>query len=113
MLLTLGTVVAQDWTPLFNGKDLDGWEGDPRLWSVQDGVIRGVTDAGERSVSANSFLIWKGGEPGDFELEYKARVTGDNNSGVQYRSRSVGDPAHALAGYQADLHPNQPYLAMV
>ena len=28
----------EGYTLLFNGKNLDGWEGDPALWSVQDGV---------------------------------------------------------------------------
>ncbi|MCP4816306.1 MAG: DUF1080 domain-containing protein, partial [Planctomycetaceae bacterium] len=30
---------------IFNGKDLTGWDGDPRLWSVKDGAIRGETTA--------------------------------------------------------------------
>ncbi len=98
---------------LFNGKDLSGWDGDPRLWRVEDGVIVGETDAGERKVEANTFLIWKGGQPANYDLRFEARVTGDNNSGVQYRSRRLPGDGWRLAGYQMDLHPNPPYLGML
>jgi putative heme-binding domain-containing protein len=97
---------------LFNGKDLTGWDGDPRLWRVEDGVLIGETDKADRAVTKNTFLIWKGGEPGDFELTYKARVTG-NNSGVQYRSRKLADEGWRIGGYQMDLHPKQEYAGML
>lgn len=104
---------AQEWKPLFNGKDLDGWSGDPRLWRVENGVLTGETDDAGRKVAANTFLIWQGGQPGDFELEFKARVTGSNNSGVQYRSRVVDAAAWSVGGYQMDLHPQGNYLGML
>ncbi len=97
---------------LFNGKDLTGWDGDQRLWRVEDGVLIGETDKADRKVDKNTFLIWKGGQPGDFTLRYKARVTG-NNSGVQYRSRRIGDEGWRIGGYQMDLHPKQEYLGML
>ncbi len=54
---------------LFNGKDLTGWDGDTRLWSVKDGVIRGETTK-EKPAKGNTFLIWRGGEPADtFRVE--------------------------------------------
>jgi len=99
--------------PMFNGKNLDGWSGDPRLWRVEEGVIIGETDGDKREIKANSFLIWEGGEVADFELSYKARVIGDNNSGVQYRSQ-VKDPSKwVMAGYQMDLHAKPEYLGML
>lgn len=101
------------WQPLFNGKDLEGWSGDPRLWRVEDGVLIGETDDAARKISENSFLIWQGGEPGDFELEFQARVTGDNNSGVQYRSRVLDAAQWVVGGYQMDLHPKPAYLGML
>ncbi len=104
---------AAEWQPIFNGKDLSGWTGDPRLWRVEDGVLTGQTDQEARKIAANSFLIWKGGEPGDFELEFKARVSGDNNSGVQYRSRTLDAERWAVGGYQMDLHPDARYLGML
>jgi hypothetical protein len=100
------------WQPLFNGKDLSGWSGDPRLWRVEDGVIVGETNDSDKKITANSFLIWKGGEPADFELEYKARVSG-NNSGVQYRSRVLNADQWIVSGYQMDLHPKAEYLGML
>ena len=53
---------------LFNGKDLDGWEGDPKLWRVEDGVIIGETGDGDKKIKHNTFLIWQGGEVGDFDF---------------------------------------------
>jgi hypothetical protein len=73
-------------TAIFNGKDLTGWDGDPRLWSVKDGVIRGETTA-ENPTKGNTFLIWKAGETKDFELRLSFRCNASNNSGIQYRSK--------------------------
>lgn len=101
-----------DWVSLFNGKDLAGWSGDPRLWRVEDGVLIGETNDSDKKAAANTFLIWKGGEPGDFELEYKARVVG-NNSGVQYRSKVHDTATWSVGGYQMDLHPKAEYLGML
>lgn len=73
---------------LFNGKDLAGWDGDPRLWSVKDGAIRGETTK-EVPARGNTFLIWKDGKPKDFDLRLSFRCTNQNNSGIQYRSRHI------------------------
>ena len=117
ILLTLftlaGFVQAADWQSLFNGQDLKGWSGDPKIWRVENGMIVGETDDAERKIKANTFLIWEGGEPSDFVLEYKARVTGKNNSGVQYRSRRPDPQGWVLKGYQMDLHPAKNYLGML
>lgn len=109
--LSAGSAIA-DWKPLFNGKDLTGWSGDPRNWKVESGVIIGETNDSDKKLAANSFLIWQGGEPGDFELEYQCRVTG-NNSGVQYRSRVINAATWSVGGYQMDLHPKASYLGML
>jgi hypothetical protein len=100
------------WQAIFNGKDLDTWSGDPRLWRVENGVLIGETNATDKKIEANSFLIWQGGEPGDFELEFQARVTG-NNSGLQYRSHTLDPAKWLVGGYQLDLHPNAAYLGML
>ena len=113
-VVLLGGLPCQaGWQLLFNGKDLTGWSGDPRLWRVEDGVLIGESNDGEKKIDANSFLIWQGGELGDFELEFKARVTGDNNSGVQYRSRILDPAKWEVAGYQIDLHPQPSCLGML
>lgn len=114
-LLAIATTACAEpeWKPIFNGKDLDGWDGDPRLWSVEDGVLVGQTDGDAKQIKKNSFLIWKGGEPADFELEFKSRITTPNNSGVQYRSRKLDEEGWRVVGYQFDLHPRQQYNAML
>ncbi len=112
--LILGAVRGADaagWQSLFNGRDLDGWSGDPRLWSVEDGVLTGRTDSNERKIDQNSYLLCGADLPGDFELEFMARVTGEN-SGVQYRSWKVEDVPWGIGGMQCDLHPQPDYLAM-
>jgi hypothetical protein len=96
---------------LFNGKNLDGWDGNPELWRVEDGVIIGETTK-EKPTKGNSFLIWKGGEIGDFTLTLKARVTG-NNSGIQYRSKIFDAKKWSVGGYQMDMHPAPKYLGML
>ena len=95
-----------DMTPIFNGKDLTGWNGDPRLWSVKDGAIRGETTA-ENRANGNTFLIWTEGELKDFELRLSFRCTAANNSGIQYRSKHVteGNPRNewVVRGYQHEI----------
>lgn len=91
---------------LFNGKDLSGWDGDPRLWSVKDGVIHGETTA-QNPAKGNTFLIWTGGTAGDFELRLMFRCNATNNSGVQYRSRHVTEGKvqnkWVVHGYQGEI----------
>jgi len=105
--------VMAEWQPIFNGENLDGWTGDPKLWRVEDGVLTGETNDTDKKIDANSFLIWEGGEPADFTLEFKSRITGKNNSGVQYRSRVTDAAKWLVGGYQFDLHPRQEYLGML
>ncbi len=117
------TAVAQDAPPepegmqaIFNGQDLTGWDGDPRLWSVQDGVIRGETTA-ENKANGNTFLIWQDGNTKDFELRLSFRCNATNNSGIQYRSQHItdGNPRNkwVVRGYQHEIRnenklPNVP-----
>ncbi|MEM8910974.1 MAG: DUF1080 domain-containing protein [Planctomycetota bacterium] len=91
---------------LFNGTDLEGWSGDPRLWSVRDGVIHGETTS-ENKATGNTFLIWQGGDVADFELSLSFRCNATNNSGIQYRSKHI-DPnsaknAWVVRGYQHEV----------
>jgi type 1 glutamine amidotransferase len=88
---------------LFNGRDLAGWEGDPRIWSVRDGAITGQTTADVR-VTENSFLVWKD-EVEDFELRLKFKLEG-GNSGIYYHARKRPPretKGEALVGTQADF----------
>ena len=89
---------------IFNGKNLDGWDGDPRLWSVVDGVIHGETTS-ENKAKGNTFLIWKDGKTKDFELRLSFRCTNKNNSGIQYRSKHIGKASNkwVVRGYQHEI----------
>lgn len=90
---------------IFNGKDLTGWDGDPRLWSVKDGVIHGETTA-ENVAKGNTFLIWKEGKVKDFDLRLSFRCNATNNSGIQYRSKHVTEKVGnewVMQGYQHEL----------
>jgi len=91
---------------IFNGKDLDGWDGDTKLWRVQDGVIHGETTA-ENKAAGNTFLIWKKGTTKDFDLRLSFRCNATNNSGIQYRSKHILDGqvknAWVVRGYQHEL----------
>jgi hypothetical protein len=86
--------------PLFNGKTLDGWEGDPSLWSVEDGAITGRTTI---ALAENTFLIHQG-RFADFEIRLKYRFpTPVGNSGLQYRSRPDRSRPYSVIGYQANV----------
>ena len=99
--------------PIFNGYDLTTWEGDPKLWSVKDGRIIGETTIDDQ-LPHNTFLIWRGSEPKNFELRLRFRVIGNNNSGVQYRSTERPDLGrYAVSGYQADIHSGFDIFGMV
>ena len=61
VLLATGSPAAETgFKSLLNGKDLTGWTGDPKLWSVKDGAITGQTTP-DNPAKGNTFLIWTGG----------------------------------------------------
>ncbi len=104
-------------TPIFNGKDLTGWDGNPKFWSVKDGAIVGRTTA-ENPTKGNTFLIWKDGTLADFELRFSYKITPDNdkgfaNSGVQYRSKVMDAANWGVGGYQADLEAGATYSGIL
>ncbi|WP_336515801.1 DUF1080 domain-containing protein [Pollutibacter soli] len=87
---------------IFNGKNLDGWKGDTVYWRVENGNLVGeITPA--TLLKTNSFIVWQGGEPGDFELKLEVKISKDGNSGINYRSEIFPDVPNALKGYQADI----------
>src|SRR5580700_9903449 len=86
---------------IFNGKDLTGWDGLEEYWTVKDGVISGHET---KDKSRQTFLVWKGGQPGDFELHLKYKfATPDGNSGIQFRSKILDPKTFRVGGYQADF----------
>ena len=92
---------------MFDGKTLAGWEGDPKYWRVENGALVGEITP-ETVIKSNTFIIWKGGAPADFELKADYRITSAGNSGINYRSVVVPDPVtpankFAMRGYQFDI----------
>lgn len=80
---------ARNWTVLFDGKSLEGWEqkNGTATYEIKDGAVLGSTVEG----SPNSFLFTKK-EYGDFVLEFDVKLLRDDlNSGVQIRSHSKPD----------------------
>lgn len=94
--------------PLFDGKTLKGWEGDTAIWKMQDGIVVGQAVA-PLTLKANTFLIYKGSKPGDFELLTEYRISKGGNSGIQYRSTRVDGVPYGLKGYQADIDGDNSY----
>jgi hypothetical protein len=87
------------YTLMFNGKDLDGWDGDPALWSVQDGVIVGTSD--HHPFTVNTFLVYKRRNFSNFVMKADIKLR-NHNSGIQFRSELFPGPGWIVAGYQAD-----------
>ena len=104
-----GTAADDGFVDLFDGKSLDGWDGDPKLWSVADGVITGQT-SNEDPIPHNTFLVYRGGQPSDFELRLKFRMFG-GNSGVQFRSVEVDK--WVISGYQGDFDAGGRYTGIL
>jgi hypothetical protein len=88
----------EGYTLLFNGKNLDGWDGDPVRWSVQDGVIVGSSDG--HPFKVNTFLIHKGTFQ-NFILKGDIKLR-NHNSGIQFRSEQLPGEGWMVRGYQAD-----------
>jgi len=84
---------------LFNGKNLAGWDGDPALWSVENGVIVGSSD--KHPFTVNTFLVYKKRTYSNFILKGDIKLR-NHNSGIQFRSELFPGPGWIVAGYQAD-----------
>lgn len=102
--------------PIFNGRDLTSWDGNPEYWTVEAGAITGRTTA-DNPLPYNTFLIWRGKEVSDFELKLEFRIEGTMgwaNSGIQYRSRELPEVGRwVLGGYQADIDLSKRYLGIL
>lgn len=91
---------------VFNGRDLTGWEGSPKYWSVEDGCLTGKADG---SLKFNRFITWRGGTVKNFELRVKVKVSPTGNSGLQYRGTERPDLGESVVtGYQCDVVANRP-----
>jgi mono/diheme cytochrome c family protein/glucose/arabinose dehydrogenase len=88
--------------PLFDGRTLTGWEGDAKVWRVENGEIVGGSMAGN---PRNEFLTTKRTFY-NFRLTLEYKLTGTEgfvNGGVQFRSLRATNPPNEMIGYQADI----------
>jgi len=102
-------------TSIFDGTSLKDWDGDPSFWKVENGAITGQSTPAN-PVKQNTFIIWRGGEPKDFELKVEFRMNA-TNSGIQVRSVQL--PAGpdigkwVMKGYQADMDFNNQFTGQI
>ncbi|UKM63743.1 DUF1080 domain-containing protein [Flavobacteriaceae bacterium GSB9] len=96
---------------IFNGKNLDNWEGNPIYWSVNNGSLIGEVTP-ETLLKRNTFIIWKGGTPSNFELKLDFKISDKGNSGINYRSAFIDSLPHALKGFQGDIDGRMRYTGM-
>jgi type 1 glutamine amidotransferase len=101
---------ADGYESIFDGKTLTGWDGNPELWRVENGAIVGQTSP-DKPLEANTFLIWRGGEVGDFDLKVEFKIEG-GNSGIQYRSFEIPDSKWGVGGYQADFDADNKHTGL-
>ena len=109
LLFTLTSFSLFGGKSLFDGKTLDGWDGNPVHWSVKDGAIVGENTK-ENPTKGNTFLIWKDGILKDFDLTLDYKIDG-GNSGIQYRSfvKPGKHDGWRIGGYQADFESGDRY----
>ncbi|WP_263410066.1 3-keto-disaccharide hydrolase [Terriglobus tenax] len=96
-------------TPLFDGKTLKGWDGDTALWSVKDDSIY-IHPSCEHP-TGTVYLIWQGGEPGDFILKYDFKGTERVNGGMQFRSYLSAKPTGTVYPPRPQMAPRPPAAA--
>ncbi len=115
----------EGWTQIFDGKTLNGWDGTPDVWHVEDGCIVGESSPEHPSGTTN--IIWRGGEPANFELKVEMKLEGQGaNGGIQYRSQTVPLTDYQMKnplaqkyakwnmrGYQADFDYNNKYTGQL
>lgn len=93
---------------IFDGQTLDGWKGDTNYWRVENGCLVGEVTK-DKLLKQNSFIVWQGGQPRDFELKAEFRVSARGNSGINYRSIMVTNGPWTMRGYQADIDGKNQY----
>jgi len=102
-------------TSIFDGSSLKDWDGDPAFWRAEGGAIVGQSTPAN-PVKQNTFVIWRGSEPKDFELKVEFKMSA-TNSGIQVRSVQL--PAGpdvgkwVMKGYQADIDFANQYTGQI
>ncbi len=102
-------------TSIFDGSSLKDWDGDPSFWRVEGGAIVGQSTPAN-PLKQNTFIIWRGGEPKDFELKVEFRMNA-TNSGIQVRSVQLPPGPDigkwVMKGYQADIDFNNQFTGQI
>lgn len=108
---------ADGYTSLFDGKTLKGWDGNPAIWSVENGCIIGKTggQGTPNFLEYNQFIVYEGKVPDDFVLEFDIWTSKEGNSGMQFRSWRDQDTSKPwrVYGYQADFDGGHTYSGLV
>jgi hypothetical protein len=104
-LVPLGSLIDQSpataSVSIFDGKSFQGWEGNLKIFRIEDHAI--VGGSLEEKIARNEFLCTTTSY-GDFELRLKVKLVGGDaaNAGIQFRTSRIPDN-HEVAGYQADM----------
>ena len=93
---------------IFDGRSMNGWEGDTSFWRIEDGCFVGEVTP-EKPLKTNTFMIYRGETPANFEFKASYRISPEGNSGIQYRSEELGNIKFAMKGYQADIDGDNKY----
>jgi len=93
---------STEFTKIFDGESLDGWNGDPTYWSVENGKLAGTVTP-DTLLEKNSWILWQGGSVEDFELVLDYRVSVQGNSGIGYRLAVLEGEPYSVRGPQADI----------
>jgi hypothetical protein len=108
------------WKQIFDGKTLQGWDGPSEVFHVEDGAL--VAESSPEHPSGTTNIIWRGGEPANFQLKLEMKLEGEGaNGGVQYRSANVPPgpgqkityPKWNMKGYQADFDYGNKYTGQL
>lgn len=94
--------------PIFDGKTMNGWEGDMKTWRVEDGAI--VAGALDQMAPENQFLCTTGSYR-DFHLKMQFKIEGTEgyvNGGVQFRTKRIPNPPNEVSGYQYEVDNDNP-----
>ncbi|MUH36454.1 DUF1080 domain-containing protein [Zobellia amurskyensis] len=100
--------IGDGFVSIFDGKTLTDWKGDSTYWRVENGNLVGEVTP-ETLLKSNTFIIWQGGQPDDFELKLEFKIAESGNSGINYRSDLIDTIPNAMKGYQADIDGKRRY----
>lgn len=87
-LTSIAQEIEQGFTPLFNGKNLDGWIGNKESYQAKDGMIVIEPNGG----GGGNLFTEK--EYGDFILRFEFQLTPGANNGLGIHAPLEGDAAY-------------------